>query len=562
MTIIGIDLGTTNSLVSVYRNGKVELIPNQFGELLTPSVVSIANGNTIVVGKTAKERLITNPEETFASYKQYMGSEETFKYGKYRFKAEDLSSFVLKQLKEDAEKYLGEEIEEAIISVPAYFNDLQRVATRNAGILAGLKVERILNEPSAAALAYREKEGEDGLFIVFDFGGGTLDISLVEVFENIVDIIAVSGDNHLGGDNIDEALLNEFLKENSLDSKIINKKDLAILKRKIEEAKIVLSHQDVVMVEASINNSNYSIEFDHKKVAICCAEILGKIRTTLERVLRDGNKHVSDIDKIICVGGSTKSRVVQDYIEHLTDIIPEDYINPDEAIAHGVGVAAGIKERNEEIKDMILTDICPFSLGTGLYDGSFSPIIPRNTSLPASRSHHYTTIRDKQTMINFTIYQGENMKAARNLKLDAIEVEVPPLPKGEALVLVSFTYDLNGLLDVELESMDTGKKTSKLIVMNHQLKQDEIDTRMKVLNQLKKESSENVRKDYLLARAESLYEELPPYEKEAVLERLRAFEEAYNGLNLVEREKAIREFEDFLKSYRAYDTGLKQDFYS
>jgi len=562
MAIIGIDLGTTNSLVSVYRKGKVEIIPNQFGELLTPSVVSITEEDTIVVGKIAKERLISNPETTFSSYKQFMGSEEVFKANKHKFKAEDLSSFVLKQLKEDAEKYMGEEVQEAIISVPAYFNDLQRVATRNAGLLAGLKVDRILNEPSAAALAYREKEDEDGLFIVFDFGGGTLDISLVEIFENIVDILAVSGDNHLGGDNIDEALLMAFLKENDLEKNRISKKDLAILKKRIEAAKIALSEQEEVKVEMIINKQTYQSSFDHHKVAICCAEILGKIRKTLERVLRDGNKHITNIDKIICVGGSTKSRIIQDYIQHLTNIEPEDSIHPDEAIAYGVGVAAGIKGRSEEIKDMILTDICPFSLGTGINDGSFSSIIPRNTSLPASRTNYYETVYNNQEEVNFVIYQGENMRAASNLKLDKVSIDVPPLPAGEAKIKATFTYDLNGLLDVEIESLNTGKKVGKLIVMNHQLNENEINERMAVLNRIKQENNDDVEKEYLEARAQSIYEEVPEFEKNLVLEKLRNFLREYNGLNLVAREKARREFSDFLDSYQAYDTGLKKDFYS
>ena len=562
MAIIGIDLGTTNSLVSVYRNGKVELIPNQFGDYLTPSVVSITDEGNIIVGKIAKERLITHPEKTHASYKQFMGSSEEFVLGKNRLKAEDLSSFVLKQLKIDAEKYLNEEIEEAIISVPAYFNDLQRVATRNAGLLAGLTVDRILNEPSAAALAYREMENEDGLFVVFDFGGGTLDISLVEIFENIVDIIAVSGDNHLGGDNIDEALMEAFIQENKIPRNKLSKKENAIIKKKMEQAKIELADEKELEVEVFLNENSYKMKLDSQKMALICAEILGKMRNALDRVLRDGHKNINEIDRIICVGGSTKSKVVQDYIYYLTEILPEDSINPDEAIAYGVGVAAGIKNRNEEIKDMILTDICPFTLGVGMVNNVYSPIISRNTSLPTSRSHEYITIKDDQTRINFEVFQGEHMEANRNVLLDRITVEVPPLPKGEARVRATFTYDLNGLLDVDFESLDTGKVTSKLIIMNQRLGQKEIDKRTKVLNQIKIENTTETRKEYLIERAQSMYEEVSPFEKEYVMEQLQTFLKRYMGLNYSDREKSLNEFEKFLDSYNPYDTGLKKDLYS
>jgi len=562
MAIIGIDLGTTNSLVSVFRNGKVELIPNQFGECLTPSVVGLSEENTIIVGKTAKERLVTHSNKTVASYKQFMGSSKVFKLGKDKFQAEDLSSFVLKQLKEDAEKYLNEEVEEAIISVPAYFNDLQRVATRNAGILAGLKVDRILNEPSAAALAYREKQNQDGLFIVFDFGGGTLDISLVEIFGNIVDIIAVSGDNHLGGDDIDAALIEAFLLENKLSMDKISIKNKAILKRKLEQAKIELSEKDEIEVEVFLDDKAYGMKLDHQKETVICAEILGKIRNALEQVLRDGQRTIQEIDKIICVGGSTKSKMVQEYLRYLTEIEPEDSIHPDEAIAYGIGVATGIKNRDEEIKDMILTDICPFTLGVGVVNDIYSPIISRNTSLPTSRNREYVSTKDRQKSINFRIYQGEYMEASRNLLLDEVSIDVPPLPKGEARAKVTFSYDLNGLLDVDIESLDTGTKISKLVVLNKQLKQEEIDERAKVLSRIKIENSNDAQKEYLMAKAQSIYEEVPPYLKNDVLNRLQEFVVKYEGLNYSDRAKAIQDFGAFLDSYQAFDTGLKKEYYN
>lgn len=560
MAIIGIDLGTTNSLVSVYRNGKVELIPNQFGEYLTPSVVSFNDDGSIVVGKIARERLISHPGQTFSSYKQYMGSKEKFVFKGHKYQSEDLSSFVLKQLKEDAEKYLGEEVEEAIISVPAYFNDLQRVATRNAGLLAGLKVDRILNEPSAAALAYREKKGDDGLFVVFDFGGGTLDISLVEIFANIVDIIAVAGDNHLGGDDIDELLMKEFCKENKIT--ISGEKEKAILKRRIEQAKKELSYKEEVEIELLLNNEIYKQELNQQKLALTCVDILEKIRSTLERVLRDGQKHISEIERIICVGGSTKSKMIQDYLYYLTDINPEDAISPDEAVAYGIAVAAGIKERNEDIKDMILTDICPFTLGTGIIGDEYSPIISRNTSLPTSRSRNYVTVRDNQPVISFAIYQGEAMKASKNLLLDTMEVSVPLKPAGKAMATVTYTYDLNGILDVDIVSLDTGDKVSKLIVTNEKLSAEEIEARRKELEKVKINVNSNIEFEYLMATAERIYEELPPYSKDNFLAQVSELKHMYYGTNYTDQYRAVQLFQELLGHYGSVDTGLKKNYYN
>lgn len=555
MAIIGIDLGTTNCLVSTYKNGKLELIPNVFNEYLTPSVVSFDN-DEVIIGKIAKERLVTHPETTFSSYKQYMGKDKVFSINNKQFSAEGLSALVLRQLKEDAERYLNEEVTEAIISVPAYFDDIQRVATRGAGELAGLKVERILNEPSAAALAYKDITGKDGLFIVFDFGGGTLDISLVEVFENIVDIIAVSGDNHLGGDDIDNALLEEFLSINHLKLDE-NSSEMAILKHKLEQAKISLSRNDSAYIEFEYKNKSYSMTLDLNSIAQICSEVLYKIRKVLNQVLSDSRKNISEVDKLICVGGSSKNKFIQDYLLYLTNLKPDHTINPDEAIAYGVGVASGIKSRNEHIKDMILTDICPFSLGTGTVGDIYSTIIPKNCSLPTSRSNTYCTTSENQEVLVFDIYQGEHLVASSNNKLGSIRINIPRLPKGKAQAQITYSYDINGILDVEVKSLDNNNTESLLIVTNDRLSKNEIEAKKEALNKIKLTSSDDFKKDFIMSKADRIYMSANADERLNLNEHLRLFNERYDSLNMTDKVKALKEFEKILNSFDETNTGLK-----
>lgn len=402
--IIGIDLGTTNSLVAYWENGESKLIPNALGEYLTPSVVSIDEDGTVYVGKVAKERLVTAPDQTASVFKRGMGTDRTYKIGGKWYRAEELSAIVLKTLKEDAERYFGEPVEEAIVSVPAYFSDIARKATRRAGQLAGLKVDRIINEPSAAALACQcvKKHQDEARMLVFDFGGGTLDVSLVECVDNIIEIVAVSGNNHLGGSDFDRVIAEHFCKENGLVFGALTKSQQGIVLKCAEKAKRLLSVAEETTMHVAFEDQEWKLELSRKVLIQISAAIFKKIAAPVKRVLLDGEVTASELSQIVLVGGSCKMPIVQQYLRFMMKGVDVVTADPDHMIALGVGVYAGIKERNEEIQDVILTDICPFSLGVNVINKSdlkkeyMSVLIPRNSALPASRekvSVQYRIIR-------------------------------------------------------------------------------------------------------------------------------------------------------------------------
>lgn len=511
--IIGIDLGTTNSLVGIWENGRCQLIPNAFGEYLTPSVVSFDADGTVYVGRIAKERLVTHPNDTASVFKRFMGTSKTYTLAGKEYKPEELSALVLRRLKEDAKQYLQEEVEEAVISVPAYFNDLARNATKNAGNLAGLRVERIINEPSAAALAYQQRgQMEDATLLVYDFGGGTLDVSLVECFDNIVEILAVSGDNHLGGSDFDRAIASEFLKECGLTEQMLTQEELAIVEEHAMLAKIELTeHEDTVM-RAELGGREYRMELSRLKLIQISEQLFVRMSTPVQRVLADARRDIKQIDAVVLVGGSCKMPIVQKYLSHTLGRVDVSVVNPDYMIALGVGVYAGIKERNQDIRDMLLTDICPFSLGTAVYNQAEEGrslnniLIERNTALPASRQTILTTVRDGQTKVRVKVYQGEAMYADDNLFLGEMEVMVPAAPKEQEKIELRYTYDINGILVVDVMVLSTG--ISKQLVIRNQgirMSDQEIADKLKELEKLKIHPREDETNRELLARAEKLY---------------------------------------------------------
>jgi molecular chaperone HscC len=421
MAIIGIDLGTTNSLCCIWQEGNCVLIPNSLGDFLTPSVVSIDENGEILTGKTAKERIITRPTQTASSFKQYMGTDKVYKLRNKAFRPEELSAIILRRLKEDAEAFLNEPVTEAIISVPAYFNNNQRAQTKLAGELAGFRVDRIINEPSAAAIAYRHATGDSGTYLVVDFGGGTLDISVVEIFENIVDIIAVAGDNHLGGDDINKAITDAFYAKYPMLKQQLSLTEQASICKMAEQCKINLSTSDQAMMMYVYKEVTYEMYLANQVLLEICTPLFSKIKTVLKHALKDSNKHINAIDEIVLVGGSGKMPLVQSFLQHLTGKNPLCAVDPDKAIAFGVAIITGIKARENSIKDMIMTDICPFTLGTKVVNtitgdlNEFSPVIERNTSLPASRARRYTTLRDNQAFLTLDIYQGESSSVLKYL---------------------------------------------------------------------------------------------------------------------------------------------------
>lgn len=542
MAVIGIDLGTTNSLAAVWRNGKIELIPNTFGEYLTPSVVSFGEDGEIFVGKVAKERLITAPVVSFAEFKRNMGVHyQYFGNGKY-YTAEDLSSFVLRRLREDAEAYLGEPVTEAVISVPAYFNDDKRCATKNAGKLAGLNVERLINEPSAVALKHHMGVEDAETFIIFDFGGGTLDVSLVDAFDNMVEIQAVSGDNYLGGKDFNELIAEDFYQENHLDKNSVTKEEQGVILKEAEALKWELSKQDEAERTVYIKDQEYTMRMTNQHLIHIGKELFKRMSLPIRRVINDSGMSMEEIDKLILVGGSSKMPVVGQYLKTLLDIPVVLDESPDESIAAGVGIAAAIKERAGDVKDMILADICPFSLGTEIYDGSFSPIIERNDTLPCSRTREYVTVEDYQSEMTFPIYQGDNMVAKENLLLGTMTVTGLPLePKGKVGATVTFLYDINGILDIRIVS---GDQALHKVIMNKKmgLSEEELEARLKELRQMTLSSAEDENVRYLLERANRLYQECAPSVREYLAAQISRFRQtlAHEGNARARREACVQ----------------------
>ena len=418
MAILGIDLGTTNSLACVWRDGKPELVKNSLGELLTPSVVCLDENGSLTVGAVAREQLITNPENTASSFKRWMGTHKTFALGGRTFTPPELSALVLEKLRRDAEEALGEPVTEAVISVPAYFNDNQRSATKLAAQLAGLHTERIINEPSAAALAYRLAHGEeDACLIVFDFGGGTLDVSVVECFENVIEITAIAGDNRLGGNDVDEAIARYFCAYNQIPQNVLSLEQQAVLLRQAERCKCTLAWSSMAaMFLPGPDGSSYTLTLTRELLAKLCEDIFDRMKKVLARAIRDSGRSISEIDHVILVGGSSKLAILPDFIASLFGKPPLKLDDPDTIVARGVGICAGIKERSGEIKDVVMTDVCPFTLGTSVVNDDkdqnphMSVMIERNSVLPVSRSDRFYTTRDNQEKIRVDILDRKSTR--------------------------------------------------------------------------------------------------------------------------------------------------------
>lgn len=530
MAIIGIDLGTTNSLASVWKDGAVCLIPNALGTFLTPSIVSVDTNDTLWTGAIAKEKMHTQPERSAASFKRQMGTSHEFTLGSHIFGAPQLSAAILKQLKADAEAYLGEAVEEAVISVPAYFNDEQRFATKQAGQLAGLKVERLVNEPSAAALACRFSSGKDDTrFLVIDFGGGTLDVSIVECFEQIIEIQAVSGDNHLGGNDLDECIADYFCRQHNLDLNALTPVERIMMLKKSEQCKQELTTSNAAIMNYTREGNEMGMFFTREQLVEAASPLFKRLEKVVFHALTDAGLTMEDIDQIVLVGGTCKMPVVQDYIEGFLEKEPFLAGQPDEIIALGAGIYAGIKERRSDIRDIILTDICPFTLGIGIIDRInpqdliMSPLIERNSSLPTSKSGYFVTTQDNQTEILVRVFQGEAMHCSQNLSLGELKLTVPPSPKGHEGVEIRFTYDINGILEVEAENRQ-GCKTRQLILNEHiRMDSQELKEKMEELEQLKLPLMEQSANHLILARGERLYAELLGQDRQVILNLLNWF---------------------------------------
>ena len=516
--IVGIDLGTTNSLVACFTEEGPKIIPNRLGKNLTPSVVSVDGEGNVYVGETARERMSLYPDSVAQTFKRSMGTEREYVLSGRHFKPEELSSLVLRSLKEDAEEYLGEEVTEAVISVPAYFDDKRRKATKRAGELAGLKVERMISEPTAAAVAYGlyEKE-QDTRFLVFDLGGGTFDVSILELYHNILEVRAVAGDNYLGGEDFTEVMAKLFLQKAKLQLAELNEKEQVRLYRQAEKAKRAISDTGEITMSFLYREETLEHRIFYREYEEACEELLAKIREPVKKSLGDAGLKLGDIDEVLLIGGATRLSVVRDFLIRLFRKFPDTRLNPDEAVALGAAVQAAMKERREEVREVILTDVCSFTLGTEVVveydegkfeDGRFCPIIERNTVIPASHTERLYTARDNQDKVRVRVLQGESRFARNNLFLGELEIDVPKGPKGRESVDVTYTYDINALLEVEVTVVSTGAKRKMIIKgQDNQMTDEEIAKRMEELAYLKVQPRDYEENRLVLLRAERMYEE-------------------------------------------------------
>lgn len=562
--IIGIDLGTTNSLAAYFTEEGPKIIPNRLGKHLTPSVVSVDEKDQIYVGETARERGLLCPGTTASVFKRSMGSTKKFELGHKRFTAEELSSFVLRSLKEDAESYLGEEVTEAVISVPAYFDDKRRKATKRAGELAGLKVERIISEPTAAAIAYGLYEKtRNTKFLVFDLGGGTFDVSILELFENILEVRAVAGDNYLGGEDFTDVLEKLFLQKKGLEPERLDAKTRGLVHKAAEECKLGFTENSKSWFSCVIDGKQEELEISLKEYEEQCEPLLDKIRKPVQRSLSDAQIRLLDIDVVVLVGGATRLPVVKNFIVKLFRKFPDTSVHPDEAVALGAAIQAAMKERNQAVKEVILTDVCSFTLGTevtlnrgnGRFEGGhYCPIIERNTVIPASRTERFYTLHDDQTKLTIQILQGESRFAANNLLLGELTVTVPKNRAGEEAVDVTYTYDINSILEVEVKVLSTGEVKKQIIKsQENEMTDEEIRERMEELSYLKIHPRDQEENKLLLLRCERLYEESMGDIRRIIDQEIRRFEEALNTREHSKIEKAREELKQTLKE-------LEEDF--
>ena len=525
MTILGVDLGTTNSLAVVYKEGKPVLIPNAYGEYVTPSAVSILDGK-IVVGKLAKERLITHPECSASLFKRNMGTDVTYALDKKEYDSATLSSFVVKQLIEDAQNYLHESIDEVVISVPAYFNARQRQDTKRIGELLGIKVERLINEPSAAAIACH-MDDEYETFVVFDFGGGTLDVSVVDCFENVISINAISGNNHLGGTDFDRAMTEYFCFKNGLNYNVLDLSFQQSILRACEQAKIRLSTQSVVEVSLVHLNKNYNCIFDENVLFNTTHSLLESCKNVIGKAVKGSGFSANELDSLILVGGSSQMPVLQHYLSDTLNIPVLKEENMDSLVALGLGKYIGIKQRDENIKDVVVTDICPFSLSTSTYNEQnpdlelSTVLIPKNSVLPTSKKMTLRTVHKGQTKVNISVFQGQAMYAKENLFLGQACIHVPRnMHDYESFDLI-YSYDINSMLYVEAIVHSTQEHYIFRVSKGDVLEKVDASIRLDSIKEVSLALYQNNEVDALLARIERIYQEVDD-ETQGYLMRLHA----------------------------------------
>jgi molecular chaperone DnaK len=559
--VIGIDLGTTNSCVSVLEGGEPVVIPNAEGNRTTPSIVAFTKNGERLVGETAKRQAITNPDRTIISIKRHMGTDYKTKIDDKEYTPQEISAMILMKLKADAESYLGEKVTDAVITVPAYFTDSQRQATKDAGKIAGLNVRRIINEPTAASLAYGiDKEEENQKILVFDLGGGTFDVSILELGDGVFEVLATNGNNNLGGDDFDEVIINylaeEFKKEHGIDLRADNM-SLQRLKDAAEKAKKELSSVQTTNINLPFITASASgplhlnIDLSRAKFEQLSAHLVEATLEPTRKALNDAGLSPSDINRVILVGGSTRIPAVQKAIKNILNKDPYKGVNPDECVAIGAAIQAGVL--TGEVKDLLLLDVTPLSLGIETLGGVFTKLIERNTTIPTKKSQIFSTAADNQTAVDIHVLQGERQMAKDNTTLGRFQLTgIPPAPRGVPQIEVTFDIDSNGIVHVSAKDLGTGKEQNITITASTNLSEEEIERKIKEAEKFAEEDKK--KKEGIEARnkADSLVYEtekaLKEYgdkvsadEKSKIEEKLQALKKALEGDNTEEINKATEE---------------------
>jgi len=560
MAVIGIDLGTTNSLIGVFRDGKAELIENSFGKFLTPSAIAVDERGEIVVGAAAREMEVMNPHLCVSSFKRWMGTDRTVTLAGKTFRAEELSALVLRSLMDDFRAKFDETVTEAVISCPAYFNDTQRKATINAARLAGLKVELLINEPTAAVLAYGLEAAEEGQFLVFDLGGGTFDVSILHKFDGIFEVRATSGDNFLGGDDFTTVVAKILCRKHNLDLNLVSANDRAKIVRAGEGIKIGLSTQADVSYRLALTSGDHEGSVTRELFELESVDLLRRLRAPLERTIRDSVIKPAELDAIVLVGGATRMPVIRQMVARLFGKLPFVTINPDEVVARGATLQAALKARDASVDDMMLTDVCPFTLGIasqrkrpdGKSEMMIAPIIQRNAMIPISRHDQFTTVEDNQGQIRVMVYQGENLKPEHNVHIGSVEVQVPRKPAGQESIDVRFTYDVNGALEVEVKVASTGLTRTAVFSNTSGLSEQELADRFKALSQLKLAPRDQQENRELLARAERLYAEALGQDRDVISHAILEFTAAIEDQVQRQPEAVRQQFRTMLDRFEQF----------
>ena len=578
---VGIDLGTTNSVVSVLEGGEPVVIPNAEGGRTTPSVVGFAKSGEVLVGEVAKRQAITNPDRTIRSVKRHMGTSWTVDIDGKAYTPQEISARILGKLKRDAEAFLGDSVTQAVITVPAYFDDAQRTATKEAGQIAGLEVLRIINEPTAAALAYGlDKEGKDQTVLVFDLGGGTFDVSVLEIGDGVFEVKSTSGDTHLGGDDWDQKIIDWLVKtfkdtegvDLSADKMATQRLQEAAEKAKIELSSLQETQINLPFITATSEGPKHlDVKLTRALFNELTSDLVGRCKGPFEQAIKDAGLSTSDIDHVVLVGGSTRIPAVQDLVQNLTGKEAHKGVNPDEVVAVGAAVQAGVLKG--EVKDVLLLDVTPLSLGIETKGGVMHRLIERNTTIPTKRSEVFTTAEDGQPSVEIHVLQGEREMAMYNTTLGKFQlVHLPPAPRGAPQIEVTFDIDANGIVHVSAKDRATGKEQSMTITGQSSLAKDEIermvrDAEAHAEDDRRRREEAEVRNnaDTLVYRTESLLKDqgdkFQGDEKEAVESGLKALKDALAGSSI----EAIKDATDHLLSasqsfsQRLYEEASKAD---